>query len=68
MLFSQESGRAGRRGEKVKSTILMSNQEYKRLERCDADILTKDDICMREFIITFGCRRYISSSFIDGRE
>jgi hypothetical protein len=34
--FCQESGRAGRKRERVKSTIVVSVKEYEGLERCDS--------------------------------
>jgi superfamily II DNA helicase RecQ len=44
--FCQESGRAGRRGERVKSTIVVSTVEYERLERCDGRTLSRDDLTL----------------------
>ena len=46
--FVQESGRGGRDGETVKSVILISEQEFRRLERMDAEELKEDEVKMRD--------------------
>jgi hypothetical protein len=61
-------GRAGRRGERVKSTIVVGGREYGGLESVIQAHLTIDDPWMREFIVTDRYRPSVSSCLMDRRE
>ena len=64
--FIQESGRGGRGGERVKSTIILEKRDIERLLRMDGQVFSMDNRAMREFIITRGCRRLPLSRYVDG--
>src|SRR5437667_4607748 len=53
--YVQDSGRAGRSGENVKSKILIMNWEFECLKETDPEELKEDEKVMREFIITRDC-------------
>jgi superfamily II DNA helicase RecQ len=64
--FGQESGRAGRGGERVKSMIILEEGDIQRLVRMDGRVFSMDNRALREFIITRGCRRRPLSRYLDG--
>ena len=66
--YVQESGRAGRAGEIVKSKILITNWEFERLKETDPDELKEDDRVMRELIISCDCRRKVMGRYLNGEE
>ena len=66
--FGQEFGGGGRRGERVKSLILLRRSEYERLECAVEGNMMVDERCMREFIVTSGCRNLVKSKFLDGEK
>ena len=66
--YVQESGRAGRSGEKVKSKILITNWEFERLKETDPEELKEDEKIMRELIITGDCRRKVIGRYLNGEE
>ena len=66
--YVQESGRAGRSDENVKSTILITKWEFERLKETDPEDLKDDDRIMREFIITQDCRRKVMGGYLNGEE
>lgn len=74
--FDQESGRGGRKGETVISTILLSRKEWDTLQKMNPEEMVRDDAVMREFILTTelrtdlrtGCRRKVRSQYINGEE
>src|SRR5271169_465914 len=70
MAFSQESGRAGRGGEKVRSVTFVDKEEMTRLEKLDARYQTEDDAALSEFLTRKGCRqwaldRYFNETAVD---
>jgi superfamily II DNA helicase RecQ len=66
--FVQESGRAGRGGERVKSTMILEEGEIQRLARMDGQFFSMDNRALRKFIITGGCRRRPLSRYVDGED
>jgi len=64
--FVQESGRAGRQGEIVRSRILLANWELVRLRELDTDEMEDDERVMREMILAEGCRRSIMGEYMNG--
>jgi superfamily II DNA helicase RecQ len=64
--FIQESGRAGRGGERVKSTMILEEGDIQRLVGMDGRVFSMDNRALREFIITRGCRRRPLSRYVDG--
>lgn len=66
--FDQEVGRGGRGGERVRSAILLSESEFKRLFHTDSSLLSPDEAGLQRFIIRMDCRRVQMSSFMDGEE
>jgi len=63
--FAQESGRAGRGGEKVDSMILVEDGFTKRRIRGERSV---DEEAMVGFVDTTGCRRRVLSGYLDGEE
>ncbi len=68
MDFEQQVGRGGRRGEKVRSTILLSESEYEELRSNDPDKMMIDKAIMREIVIAEECRRNILSGYLNGSD
>jgi superfamily II DNA helicase RecQ len=66
--FVQESGRAGRDGEKVKSTLILEEREYQRLCTMNEAMFSEDNRVMRDFILGTGCRRRCLSRYLDGED
>jgi superfamily II DNA helicase RecQ len=66
--FVQESGRAGRDGETVKSTLILEEQEYQRLLNINEAMFSEDNRVMREFLIAKDCRRRCLSRYLDGED
>jgi len=64
--YIQESGRAGRNQEIVRSMILMADWDYERLENENPDELTDDQKVMREFILSSDCRRKEMGIYLNG--
>jgi superfamily II DNA or RNA helicase len=65
--FVQQSGRAGRAGEDVRSTIFITQREIKGLgQRLREGGIPHDEAAAIEMILTSGCRRLIISAFMDG--
>ena len=66
--YSQESGRAGRRGERVRATILVSHGDYEQLRCRSKESLTVDEEALQSYITTEGCRRVVLGGYLDGEE
>jgi ATP-dependent DNA helicase RecQ len=66
--FDQEVGRGGRGGEIVRSVILLSESVFRQQLHSLAGTLPANQSAMREYIITFECRRKRLSSFMDGED
>src|SRR5579859_292850 len=64
--FVQESGRAGRGGEKVKSVVVLSEGEMKRCYERDVLDLKVDEVPMRGYIVSEDCRRKVMSGYLNG--
>ncbi len=62
--FAQESGRAGRDGEVVTSTVLMEAGTVER--RMESGALSVGRGAMGEFMVTRGCQRWVISEYLDG--
>ncbi len=68
MDFEQESGRGGRSGEKVKSTIYLRPGEWNQLKRMKPEEMELDNRVMRGYILAEECRRKIRTGYINGEE
>lgn len=66
--FDQETGRGGRGGEIVRSVIMLSASEFRRLLKMESRFMEKNQAGLREFIMTLECRRKKISIFMDGEE
>jgi superfamily II DNA helicase RecQ len=66
--FIQESGRAGRKREKVTSIIFISEAEMNRCEETDPDDLKVDEVSMRDYVLTEDCRCKVLSEYLNGKE
>src|SRR5436190_10747042 len=66
--FDQESGRGGRGGEQVRSTIFLRREEFNKLKRTRPEELKEDERVMRDFILDDECRRLIRSGYMNGIE
>jgi len=66
--FVQESGRAGRRGEKVRSVVLLSGNEMTRCRGTNPEDLKVDEVVMRDYIVREDCRRKVLSGYLNGEE
>jgi superfamily II DNA helicase RecQ len=64
--FAQESGRGGRYGEEVMSTVMLEEYRYQQLVTTDPETFTADKRALREFLITDGCRRPPIGKYLDG--
>ena len=65
--YAQESGRAGRAGEAVRSVIVLEEgfvDQYKKRGR----VRSVDENAMVEYLETEGCRRAVFSSYFDGEQ
>ena len=63
--FAQESGRGGRQGEKVRSTIVLSRSEFNWLKAPSTKRFDPRKEAMRHYIVTTGCRRLTLGGFLD---
>lgn len=65
--YAQESGRAGRGGEEVRSVIIVEEGFIEQQERRGL-VRSVDEATMVEYIKTEGCRRAVFSSYFDKEE
>lgn len=63
--FAQETGRGGRSGEAVDSIVLLTDTESRDLARKEPAELSIDEMAMKVFIETKGCRRLVMSGYLD---
>ena len=66
--YVQEAGRGGRGGEKVVSTIILSQYELNWLRQLTTASASKWDAnkeAMRKYLITIDCRRLVMSGYLD---
>ena len=68
MSFSQESGRAGRGGENVRSITFIDKAEMRELEKLDLRYQTADDDALTEFLRAEGCRQQILNKYFNGED
>jgi superfamily II DNA helicase RecQ len=68
MSFSQESGRAGRGGENVRSVTFIDKAEMRELEKLDLRHQTADDGALTEFLRTEGCRQQVLNKYFNGED
>lgn len=68
MGFSQESGRAGRGGENVRSVTFIDKDEMRELEKLDARHQTADDAALTEFLTGSGCRQQALNKYFNGED
>ena len=68
MGFSQESGRAGRGGENVRSVTFIDKDEMRELEKLDARHQTADDAALTEFLTGEGCRQQALNKYFNGED
>jgi hypothetical protein len=66
--FLQESGRVGRGGERVKSTMILEEGHIQRLVRMDGRVFSMGNRGLREVIITRACQRRPLSRYLDGED
>jgi superfamily II DNA/RNA helicase len=67
--FFQQSGRAGRGGENVRSVIFVSRRTMEAMrKRVQEGGSSHDEAAMIQFILTNGCRRVVISKFMDGED
>jgi superfamily II DNA/RNA helicase len=64
--FSQQSGRAGRGGENVRSVIFVTQRAIEGMrKRLQVAAISHDEAAMIQFILANGCRRLVISKFMD---
>jgi len=68
MSFSQESGRAGRGGENVRSVTFIDKAEMRELEKLDLRHQTADDGALTEFLRAEGCRQQVLNQYFNGED
>jgi superfamily II DNA helicase RecQ len=68
MTFSQESGRAGRGGENVRSVTFIDKAEMRELEKLDSRHQTADDAALSEFLTAKGCRQQPLNVYYNGED
>jgi len=68
MSFSQESGRAGRGGENVRSVTFIDRAEMRELEKLDLRHQTADDAALTEFLTTEECRQQPLNKYFNGED